>query len=81
MNSTALLVMAISITLLPLTSTALHLFLFAAFYGFALGVQSLSVLIITPQLCEPKDSKHALTSLFAALSIPGGVGPAVAGKQ
>ena len=77
-NSIVLLIFAIAITLLPLANKASHIFLFAAFYGFAFGVKCLMVFIITPQLYN--DSKQAVSYLFCALSIPGGIGPALAGK-
>lgn len=79
-NILSLLTLAVSITLLPLAQSAAHVFTFAVFYGFAVGVQSLCVVIITPQLSHPEDSKHAVTYLFGALSIPGGAGPVLAGK-
>ena len=79
-NILALLTLAVSITLLPLARTASHMFIFAVFYGFAVGVQSLCVIIITPELSHPDDAKHAVTYLFGALSIPGGVGPVIAGE-
>ena len=79
-NILSLLALSVSITLLPLAKTASHVFSFAIFYGLAVGVQCLSVLIITPQLSHPDDAKHVLTYLFGVLSIPGGVGPVLAGK-
>ena len=80
-NIVALLALAVSITLLPLAKTSTHIFTFSVFFGFAVGVQSLSVIIITPELSHPDDAKHAVTYLFGALSIPGGVGPVLAGEQ
>ena len=79
-NIVSLLTMAASIALLPLAKSTLHVFIFAAFYGCARGVQSLCVIIITPQLTHPDDAKLAVTYLFGVLSIPGGVGPVLAGK-
>ena len=78
-NILSLLTMAVSITLLPLARSTPHLLMFAAFYGSALGVQSLCVIIITPKLSHPDDAKHAVTYLFGVLSVPGGVGPVLAG--
>lgn len=79
-NILALLLLAVSITLLPLAKTSSHIFIFAMCYGFALGVQCVSLLIITPELTHPDDAKHAVSYLFGALSVPGGVGPVLAGK-
>ena len=78
-NILSLLAMAVSITLLPLARSTPHVLTFAAFYGSALGVQCLCVIIITPQLTHPDDAKHAVTYLFGVLSIPGGIGPVLAG--
>ena len=79
-NIVAILTLAVSITLLPLAKTSTHMFIFSIFFGFALGVQSLCVIIITPELSHPDDAKHAVTYLFWALSLPGGIGPVLAGK-
>ncbi|XP_028413959.1 monocarboxylate transporter 14-like [Dendronephthya gigantea] len=78
-NILALLTLAVSITLLPLAKTSTHVFIFSIFFGFARGFQSLCVIMITPEVSHPDDAKHAVTYLFGALSIPGGVGPVLAG--
>ena len=79
-NILSLLTLAVSMTLLPLVKTTAHIFTFAIFYGCATGIQCLCVIIITPELVHPDDAKHAVTYLFGALSVPGGVGPVLAGK-
>ena len=76
----SLLTLAVSMTLLPLARSSPHVLMFAAFFGSALGVQSLCLIIITPELCHPDDAKHAVTYIFGVLSIPGGVGPVLAGE-
>ena len=80
-NTLALLTVAVSMTLLPLAKTSNHIFTFSIFFGFARGVHSLCVIIITPELSHPDDARHAVTYLFGALSIPGGVGPVLAGEK
>ncbi|XP_028413961.1 monocarboxylate transporter 10-like [Dendronephthya gigantea] len=77
-NILALLVLAVSITLLPLAKTSTHIFLFSIFFGLAYGVQCLCVIIITPEVPHPDDAKHAVTYLFGLLSIPGGFEPVLA---
>ena len=79
-NILSLLTLAVSMALLPLAKTITHVLTFSVFYGYAMGVQSLCFIIITPKLTHPDDSKYAVTYLFGALSISGGVGPGVAGK-
>ena len=79
-NILSLLTLAVSVTLLPLAKTTAHIFTIGASLGCSLGIQSLCVIIITPKLTHPDDSKHSVTYLFAALSLPGGAGPGVAGK-
>ena len=44
-------------------------------FFFALPVE------LTPELSHPDDAKHAVTYLFGALSIPGGIGPVLAGEK
>lgn len=79
-NVFSILALAVSITLLPLASAKIHVFMFSGFYGCGLGIQSVCVINITPQLTHPNDAKHAVTYFFGALSIPGGLGPVFAGK-
>ena len=80
-NILSLLTLAVSVTLLPLAKTITHVFIIAVFFGCATGIQCLCVIIITPKLTHPDDSKYAVTYLFAAISIPGGAGPGLAGKS
>jgi MFS family permease len=79
-NILSLLTMAVSITLLPLAKTTFHMFVFAVFYGFAVGVYAVCAIMITPKLVHPDDAKHAVSYLFGAMSIPGAAGPVLAGE-
>ena len=79
-NVFSILALAVSITLLPLASGKIHVFMFSGFYDCGLGIQSVCVINITPQLTHPNDAKHAVTYFFGALSIPGELGPVFAGK-
>ena len=79
-NTFAVLLLAVSITLLPLIRNVYQLFMFSALNGFGAGVQALCIVTVTPLLCRPEDSKQATMFLFTIISIPGGVGASIAGK-